>query len=216
MTFQSELENEKQKFRYAARIVIGLFLIIFTQQMIFASKQNDISLHYPPDLRSGAVMKAGEIPPTEVFLFAQYILQQLNNWDKNGADDYPRNVSRLRYYMTPRYRQQLTDNIAKLPHGELRDRVRVFVPVAGDAYEDSDVELLGDAWLVWLDVHISETVLGQPVKDVSLRYPIRVVRYDTNREMNPWQLALDGNNGIDAKPLANDKLAQASTSTKNK
>lgn len=203
MTFQSELENERQKFRYAVRIVIGLFLIILTQQMIFAGKQNEITLYYPPDLRSGAVVKVGEIPPSQVFLFAQYILQQINNWDKNGAEDYPRNVNRLRFYLTPRYRQQMLDNIEKLPHDELRDRVRVFTPVTGDAYDENDVELLGDSWLVWLDVRISETVLGQPVKDVSLRYPIRVVRYDTNREMNPWQLALDGNNRVDAKPLEN-------------
>jgi integrating conjugative element protein (TIGR03746 family) len=201
VTFRSELENEKQKFRYAVRIVVGLFLIIITQQVIFAGKMNDISIYYPPDLRSGAVMKAGEIPPSDVFLFAQYILQQINNWDKDGAKDFPRNVERLRFYMTPRYRQQLKDNIENLPYGELRDRVRVFKPVAGDAYDEQDVELLGDSWLVWLDVQISETVLGQPVKDVKLRYPIRVVRYDTNRELNPWQLALDGNNGIDAKPL---------------
>ncbi len=201
MSFLNELENEKQKSRLLARIIIGLFLIIFVQSMIYANKQNAISLHYPPDLRSGATLQAGEVPPSEVYLFAQYILQQVNNWDNNGAEDYPRNVNRLRYYLTPQYRQQLKDTIATLPHGELRDRVRVFKPIPGAAYRESDVELLGDAWLVWLDVNISETVLGQPVKNISLRYPVRVVRYDTNREMNPWQLALDGNNGIEAKPI---------------
>lgn len=202
MTFQNELENEKQKFRYAVRIVIGLFLIIITQQMIFAGRQSDLTVYYPPDLRSGAIQKAGVIPPSEVFLFAQYILQQINNWDNDGSKDYPRNVNRLRFYLTPRYRQQLLDNINELSHGELRDRIRVFKPASGDAYDEKDVELLGDSWLVWLDVNISETVLGQPVKNISLRYPIRVVRYDTNREMNPWQLALDGNHGHEAKRLA--------------
>lgn len=201
MSFLNELENERQKSRLLVRIMIGLFLIILLQSLIYANKQNAISLHYPPDLRSGATLEAGEVPPSEVYLFAQYILQQLNNWDENGAEDYPRNVNRLRYYLTPQYRQQLKDAIATLPHGELRDRVRVFKPIPGVAYSEGDVKLLGDAWLVWLDVNISETVLGQPVKNISLRYPIRIVRYDTNREMNPWQLALDGNNGIEAKPL---------------
>jgi len=54
------------------------------------------------------------------------------------------------------------------------------------------VQVDGDAWIVWLDVNIAEHVLGAQVKDVTLSYPIRVVRYDVDRNKNPWQLALDG------------------------
>jgi integrating conjugative element protein (TIGR03746 family) len=147
-------------------------------------------------------MKAGEIPPHEVFNFALTILQQLNNWEHDGAVDYPKNVDRYRFYLTPRYRQQILDDIALLSRSELKQRVRNFKPIAGDAYDEEDVEILGDAWVVWLDVNIVETVLGEIVKDLKLRYPIRVVKYDTNRQMNPWQIALDGNNGYEAKPLA--------------
>jgi integrating conjugative element protein (TIGR03746 family) len=202
MTFQSELENEKQKNRYFVRIMIGLFLIIFAQQIIYSGRMNSLTLYYPPDLRSGAVMKAGEIPPSQVFLFAQYLMQQLNNWDTNGAEDFPRNINALRFYLTPGFQQQLIDDLESRSNGELRDRIRVFTPVAGDVYEENDVQPLGDGWVVWLDVHITETVLGQPVKDVMLRYPIRVVPYDTNRERNPWVLALDGNKGLEPQPLS--------------
>ena len=205
MSFLNDLENERQKTRLLIRIVIGLFIVILVQSSIYANKQNEIAIHYPPDLRSGTVMQAGEVPPSEVYLFAQYILQQLNNWEHDGEKDFPANVNRLRYYLTPSYRQQLKDDIERRPRGELRDRVRVFKPVAGSAYHESDVELLGDSWLVWLDVNISETVLGQPVKDITLRYPVHVVRYDTNREMNPWQLALNGNGGLDARALLSAK-----------
>ena len=201
MSFTNQLENERQKSRLLGRIMIGLFLVILVQSFIYAQRQNELSIHYPPDLRSGAVMQAGDVPPSEVYLFAQYILQQLYNWDKNGQEDFPNNVSRLRYYLTPGFQQQLKDNIRNLPYGELRERVRVFKPIAGSSFSEVDVQLLGDSWLVWLDVNIHETVLGQPVKDLYLRYPIQVVRYDTNREMNPWQLALNGNYGYDAQPI---------------
>jgi integrating conjugative element protein (TIGR03746 family) len=201
LSFTNQLENERQKTRLLGRILIGLFLVILVQSVIYAQRQNELSIHYPPDLRSGAVMQAGDVPPSEVYLFAQYILQQLYNWDKNGQEDFPNNVGRLRYYLTPGFQQQLKDNIRNLPYGELRERVRVFKPIAGSSFSEEDVQLLGDSWLVWLDVNIHETVLGQPVKDLYLRYPIQVVRYDTNREMNPWQLALNGNYGYDAQPI---------------
>ncbi|MCR2307553.1 DUF2895 family protein, partial [Salmonella enterica] len=32
---------------------------------------------------------------------------------------------------------------------------------------------------------------GSAVKDVFIRYPLRVVRFDVDRERNPWLLALD-------------------------
>jgi integrating conjugative element protein (TIGR03746 family) len=203
LTYQNELENKNQTIRYGARIVLGLFLIIVVQLGIFSGKMNDITLHYPPDLRSSVAMKAGVIPPHEVFNFALTILQQLNNWEKNGAEDYPNNVDRFRFYLTPKYRQELLDDIKRLSNGELRGRVRNFKPLS--VYHEEDVELIGDAWVVWLDIHISETVLGESVKNIKLRYPIRVVRHDVNRQMNPWQLALDGNNGYEALPLTNSK-----------
>ena len=40
-------------------------------------------------------------------------------------------------------------------------------------------------------MQLMETFRGQPVKDAFIRYPIRVVRYDVDRERNPWRLAID-------------------------
>lgn len=193
MSFTSDLQNERQNGRYKTRIIIGLFMMVFAMAIGWGQAPKDITLHYPPDLRSGAQMKIGEIPPSEVYLFAQYILQQLNSWEINGSKDYPRKVSMLRHYLTPNYQQQLDDDIAlREGAGELRNRVRNFSYVPGSAYRENFVQHDGDAWIVWLDVDINEYVLGKPVKKVSLRYPIRVVRYDVDREKNPWQLALDG------------------------
>ena len=47
-------------------------------------------------------------------------------------------------------------------------------------------------WVVIVDMELSETVKGMAVKRKTIRYPLRVVRYDVDRESNPWGLALDG------------------------
>ena len=47
------------------------------------------------------------------------------------------------------------------------------------------------AWTVLLDMQLMETFKGQPIKDTYIRYPIRVVRFDVDRERNPWRLAID-------------------------
>lgn len=193
MSFTSDLENERQAGRFKSRLIIGLLFIIGLMSIGWMTAPSDISLHYPPDLRSGATMKVGEIDPSEVYLFAGYILQQLNSWDVDGAKDYPSKVNTLRHYITPRYKQSLKADIAKrMRLGQLRNRIRKFSLVPGTAYREEFIAMLGGSWVVWLDVNITEHVLGEKVKEVQVRYPMRIVRYNQNPEMNPWQLALDG------------------------
>ena len=59
-------------------------------------------------------------------------------------------------------------------------------------FEESFVEHIGKNWIVWIDVHIQEYINGGIVKNLVNRIPMQVVRYDVDREENPWGLALNG------------------------
>ena len=193
MNFKSVLEVERQASRFKTRIIIGLLIVMSIMSVGWSTAPDQISLHYPPDLRSGATMKIGEISEAEVYLFAEYILQQLNNWPKNGEKDYQSKISTLRSYFTPAYQAELRrDYDTRRKQGELRKRVRNWSPVPGIAYDDSFVVNTGQGWVVWLDVQIREYVSGGKVKELQLKVPMRVVPYDVDRESNPWGLALDG------------------------
>lgn len=209
MSFANENENLKQNQRLLVRILIGAFAVILMMYSFSITAIRDITLHYPPDLRSGGTSKAGEVPAYQAYLFALYISQQLNNWEKDGAKDYPTRVHALTFYLTPGYKNNLLKDIdERKRQGELQNRVRHFRMLPGSAYTESAVEIRGNSWIVWLDVIIEETIAGQPVKNLKLRYPVRVVRYDTNREMNPWQLALDGNGGLVPQSLDDKTVAK--------
>jgi len=51
---------------------------------------------------------------------------------------------------------------------------------------------LENSWIVILDFELVETLKGEDIKRLYLRYPIRVVRYDVDSEDNKWGLAIDG------------------------
>ena len=55
----------------------------------------DLTVHVPPDLRSGSTRKWWEVPPENVYAFGFYIFQQMQRWEKNGDDDYQDNIERL-------------------------------------------------------------------------------------------------------------------------
>ena len=91
--------------------------------------------------------------------------------------------------------------------GELSDRSRSIQSLPGSTYEERRVDVLShDSWLVWLDYQIIEHVRGMEVKNVKIRYPVRVVRYAVDPEQNPWGLALDGYGGDGPRKLADEQF----------
>ena len=153
-----------------------------------------ITVHIPPDLRSGAVMTLDEVPPATVYAFAFYIFQQLNRWPEDGAEDYGKAIFRIAAYLTPSFREQLiADMDAKGKQGQLAHRVRSLQAIFEESYEEHRVDILSkESWVVWLDLELNESVKGMTIKHTIIRYPLRVVRYAVDAEANPWGLALDG------------------------
>ena len=194
MRYQRQIDDVRAHIR-SLRVVIALqMLVIAALWYGWDHAPEGITLHYPPDLRSGAVLAIDEVPAFNVYAFGYYIFQQLNRWPENGAEDFGRQIYRLSPYLTPRYRAELLADLElRGRRGELAGRTRGVSELPGHGYEERRVEVLGDGiWLVWLDLEITETVKGMTVKKTVVRYPLRVVRHAVDPEANPWQLALDG------------------------
>lgn len=156
----------------------------------------DLTIHVPPDLRSGSVRKWWEVPPESVYAFTFYIFQQLNRWPTNGEEDYARNIRALSAYLTPACKTFLEHDFAvRRDNGELRQRVRGIYEIPGRGYGNDPatrVKTISDRdWLVTLDVTADEYYSAEQVKRALVRYPIKVLRLDVDPEKNPFGLALD-------------------------
>ncbi|WP_101776036.1 PFL_4703 family integrating conjugative element protein [Pasteurella oralis] len=154
---------------------------------------DNLTIHNPPDLRSGSTRAWWEIPTSSVYSFSFYIFQQLNRWPTDGYTDYKRNIEALRNYLTPAcYEFFLKDYEQRDLLGELQGRVRGVYEIPGRGFSESRVKVHSqDNWDVILDLSTDEYYKDDPVKRVLVRYPINVVRYDVNPETNPWGLALN-------------------------
>ncbi len=49
-----------------------------------------------------------------------------------------------------------------------------------------------NTWQVHLMVRLTESLQGTAFKDTHMVYPLRVVRYPTPENYNPWGLVIDG------------------------
>ena len=173
--------------------VVGLALLLGLALVGWARAPGTITLHYPPDLSTGAEQQLGEIPKANIYSFAFYIFQQLNRWPNDGQDDYYERIHTLKHYLTPAcYEERLGDHRARDRNNELAGRSRAVWEIPGRGFSETRVRATSnDSWVVGLDLHVQETYRGERVKDRLIHFPIRVVSYEVDPELNPWGLALD-------------------------
>ncbi|WP_405240389.1 PFL_4703 family integrating conjugative element protein [Lentisalinibacter orientalis] len=206
--YRHEIDNVRLHLRSLWAVIVIQVAIIGALWFGWSQAPERLTVHIPPDLRSGSVLAIREIPPANVYTFAYYIFQQLNRWPEDGASDYGEAIFRVSAYLTPRYRADLMAELEqKGRRGELAYRVRAVQALPGHTYEDRRVEVLSDdAWVAWLDLELLESVKGMTVKRTAIRYPLRVVRHAVDPESNPWGLALDGFAGEGPRRLTEEEL----------
>lgn len=206
--YRHEIDNVRSHVR-SLWIVIGIeVLAILILGFALVKAQDDVVVHLPPDLRSGATLTPDQIHPANVYAFAFYIFQQLNRWPDDGAEDFGNAIYSLSAYLTPKYRAALQKELElKGRRGELIHRVRGMQERPGHTFDELRVQVLTSGiWIVWLDLELQESVKGMSIKRTFIRYPLRVVRYAVDPEKNPWQLALDGFAEEGPRRLEEDEL----------
>lgn len=191
---KNELKYEisKKKGWRGMTFFLGFLLVIGL--LVHQSRIQDINVHIPPELSDAVTQKANYIPKPNVYLFTSNILQALNNWTDDGEADFKRNIEAYKHYLTPTFKAQLLKLYQrKKDKNELTNRIRGVQELFGHEYDDSKVTALAsNVWRVDIDLKIREWYQNMIIKDVDLGFPMRVVRYDINRQLNPWGLALDG------------------------
>lgn len=174
----------------------ALLLIALVMGGGWWSAPRDLTIHVPPDLRSGSTRKWWEVPPESVYAFTFYVWQQLHRWPTNGEDDYARNLHVLSSYLTPSCQAFLkADYDYRRGTGELRQRVRGIYEIPGRGYGDNPtarVRTVSDRdWIVTLDISADEYHGSEQVKRALVRYPLKVVRADVDPARNPFGLAIN-------------------------
>ncbi len=197
MRYRSENENLRSHIKTLRIVALAELLLVAALWHGWESARGGLRIHIPPDLRSGAVVKADDPMPENVYAFARTIFQSIHYWPQDGQADYGKNLFAASYYLTPDFLAELTaDMEVRGRNGELAGRVRSVQEIPGHGYQESRVKPLGNGtWVVTLDFQVYEYVRGVPVKTVAVSYPLRVVRHDSDPTQNPWGLALDGYQG---------------------
>lgn len=153
-----------------------------------ASKVQRVS--FPPNLTYGGEVTLNSLHPWEVYNFAGYIWQQLNRCALDCFRDYPANLDRLSAFLTPTFKAWLKHD-SEQHATELLGRTRFVLPLHIADFNSLVIEENPNNWTVTIDVEFREDLGGVPVKNVRIRYYLRVIAMPIDPEFNPWGLLLD-------------------------
>ena len=194
--FRNEVSHLQAHVRTLRLSCGGMFFLAMAFALGWWNAPSHLTIHVPPDLRTGSTRKWWDVPPEAVYAFTIYVFQQLNRWPANGEVDYARNIRALTPYFTPACKSFFErDFEMRRDRGELRQRARGIYEIPGRGYADSPlsrVKSVSDrAWIVTLDLVADEYFGDEPVKRVAVSYPIKVMRLDVDPQKNPFGLVLD-------------------------
>tara|TARA_R110002167_G_scaffold204404_11_gene408598 strand:+ start:12401 stop:13072 length:672 start_codon:yes stop_codon:yes gene_type:complete len=202
---------------WTLRLVIGI-LVIVVAYSLYGWKQSPerIKIDIPPDLRSGSTRGIEERHPFNVYAFGFYIFQQMNNWPVQGVEDYKERIRGLSCYFTPSFKGWLERDYERRMKRHELSRTRYIQEMPERPYNPKRVyKESPDNWVTFFDVNVKETFRAETVKDIFVRFPVRVVRWDVNPECNMWGLALDGfyrnPSRLEGTMQDTEELAQANT-----
>ncbi|HGW5896508.1 TIGR03746 family integrating conjugative element protein [Pseudomonas aeruginosa] len=194
--FRNEVTHLQSHIRTLRLGAGALLLVALVMGAGWWSSPRDLTIHVPPDLRSGSTRKWWEVPPESVYAFTFYVFQQLNRWPTDGEKDYERNLFALSPYLTQSCQAFLKGDFdSRRSQGELRQRVRGVYEIPGRGYGDNPaarVRAVSDNdWIVTLDLTADEYYGAEQIKRAFVRYAIKVPRIDADPARNPFGLVLD-------------------------
>lgn len=197
MSYYFRQANEDLRWQRKLLLIAMVILVLFNAWALWGWTQATRelpALHLAPNMTQGTVIRPGEVPDPNVYGFTYYVWQQINRWKNNGQQDYSQAIFRFSPYLTPRFREELiADMRRRALAGELEARARGVQEMPGHHYAFNRVHAEGDGvWVIWLDLTVEEFYRKTLVKSTCIRYPLRTVRMDIDKSLNPFGLALDG------------------------
>jgi integrating conjugative element protein (TIGR03746 family) len=175
---------------WTLRIVLVMSLVIvgFLVFVIY-QRQSDITIHVPPNIAEGAMLRPGQLHKPNVYIFAVNVWTGLNEWLDSGKTDYDKSIEKYTCQITPDFERWLRLNRKeKINSGEL-DRTRTLTEIV--PYDTNFVsELNPNIFNVVMVMRLQERIGGMIIKDVSMNYSLKVI--PDHRHCNDYGMAIAG------------------------
>jgi len=190
--YQDKLQETRRQVDKREFLILLQFVLMLVLAVVAFYGFKTVKVKIDPGLDASKTYVRGQVDDAYVYSFTDGLLQALYTWKDDGQEDYERNIETLKGFITPGcYESLKKDQKFRLTHGELRNRVRLMIPVQfAEGAEQVRFDPPGK-WLVRLQYDMQETIKGVPIKDGRYYWDVPVIKDSSRKHLNRFELSVD-------------------------
>ena len=180
-----------REIRFLHRALFGMIVAVLVLGIAYLRFPRTIEIQTAPDISKSFVQKIGEVPPATVYGFARTLWETLNYCAEDCGEEYPQRLKDYSPYLTRNCYRDLSDHFER-NRSLFNFRSRLLLPTENAMYSSDNIrQISSDAWYVKVEYELRDLVNGTETRKNLMLYPLRIVRSDKPRDVNPFGLDVD-------------------------
>lgn len=194
MEAKNKLKAHLQESRFLKRIIVVLVLLLFVLAYAVYTIPRQITVYQPPDVSKAFLQEQGNVPLETVYHFARLLWENINYCEEDCAQEYLGQLDKYSGYLSKDCKRQLTNHF-KQHRGSYQYRNRMLVPTEDpkeNLFSEDKVERISsNLWYTNLTYILKDEVRGLDVRNNKILYPLKIIRSNRPRAVNPLRLEVD-------------------------
>ncbi len=194
MTPKNKIQGHLQDNRFLKRIIVVLLVIqcIFALGIFILPRY--ITVYTPPDVSKAFKQKLGDVPLETIYGFSRVLWENLNYCENDCSKEYVNRLEQYSSYLTKSCKRELEQHFkARKSSYQFRNRMLVPTQVPEENLFSSDkiAKISNNIWYVKLIYILKDEVRGMDVRDNKMLYPLKVIKSNRPKSVNPLGLEVD-------------------------
>lgn len=193
MIFYDRLMEQRVQIRILLVFLAGLLAANIILSLDRAKSRAALQVYQIPYLDSPIQSSSEYVPKASIYGFAGTTWQMLNEWERDGEQDYIDNLQKYGGYLDRGFQTTLYEQFKALKHNPHKGRQRE-INLSAQYYnpEGSVRKISRNIWDVNIVFRVREYIDNTIIKDVLIEYPLRVEKIPLTEAKNPYGLVLAG------------------------
>lgn len=191
---KNKLKAHLQELRFLKRIIAVLILLLFITAYAVYTIPRQITVYQPPDVSKAFSQEQGSVPLETVYHFARLLWENINYCEEDCNKEYLQQLDKYSGYLSKDCKRQLSNHFEK-HRGSYQYRNRVLVPTENPSenlFSSDKVERISsNVWYANLTYILKDDVRGLKVRNNKILYPLKIIRSNRPRAVNPLRLEVD-------------------------
>ncbi len=188
---KNKQKSSLQENRYLKRVNAVFFILLLFLAIGVWRIPTMLTIYTAPDISKSFVQKNGDIPLHSVYGFARVFWESLNYCEEDCGKEFLPTLKKYKAYITQTCQHDLEKHFKE--SGNLYNfRSRLLLPTDDVLFDPANIkQVSSNMWYVKLKYNLKDYVGSVLTRDNIMLYPIKVIRSNKPKSINPLGMEIN-------------------------